>query len=178
MSNRASRASGPSVVRGARVRMSKRKFARAMRRRPTPSEKLAWQMLRNRGCLGLKFRRQQPIRGYIVDFYCAELRLALEIGGSVHWDEPGFILDFERDEHLEKHRVRVLHIRPQDVPHLPQILNWYLSPSPDRERGPGGGGHKEFAQQGPIALRCARSSSRRRFWGRALGLGHAPTAAV
>jgi very-short-patch-repair endonuclease len=37
--------------------------------------------------MGLKFRRQQVIRGYIVDFYCAELRLAIEIDGAVH-DEP------------------------------------------------------------------------------------------
>ena len=41
-------------------------------------------MLRDRRCFGLKFRRQQVVRGYVVDFYCAELRLAIEIDGPIH----------------------------------------------------------------------------------------------
>lgn len=74
----------PTVVRGARVGREKRQMARRLRRRATASEKLAWELLRNRRLLGLKFRRQQVIRGYVVDFYCAELRLALEIDGGIH----------------------------------------------------------------------------------------------
>ncbi len=74
----------PPIIRGARVSSDKRELARKFRREPTPSERLAWQILRDRRCLGLKFRRQQVIRGYVVDFYCAELRLVLEIDGPVH----------------------------------------------------------------------------------------------
>jgi len=59
-------------------------LARKLRREMTTSERVAWELLRNRRMLGLKFRRQQVIRGYIVDFYCAELRVALEIDGAVH----------------------------------------------------------------------------------------------
>ncbi len=43
-----------------------------------------WRLLRNRGVLGLKFRRQQPIAGFIADFVCLELRLILEVDGEVH----------------------------------------------------------------------------------------------
>jgi very-short-patch-repair endonuclease len=74
----------PPLIRGATVSAEKRALARKFRREPTSSEQLAWELLRNRKCLGLKFRRQQVIRGYIVDFYCAELRLALEIDGPIH----------------------------------------------------------------------------------------------
>jgi very-short-patch-repair endonuclease len=47
--------------------------ARQLRRDATPAERHAWTLLRNRRLLGLKFRRQHVLRGFIVDFYCAEL---------------------------------------------------------------------------------------------------------
>src|SRR5688572_19254133 len=75
------------IVRGALVSEEKRDLARKLRRELTPSEAIAWELLRDRRCLGLKWRRQQVIRGYVVDFYCPELRIALEIDGSVH-DDP------------------------------------------------------------------------------------------
>ena len=55
-----------------------------MRKLPTTAEAKAWELLRNCRCLGLKFRRQQVIRGLIVDFYCAEKRLAVELDGDIH----------------------------------------------------------------------------------------------
>lgn len=78
----------PPIIRHARVSRQKRELARRLRRRATASERLAWELLRGRRLLGLKFRRQQVIRGYVVDFYCAELRVALEIDGAYH-DDPG-----------------------------------------------------------------------------------------
>lgn len=77
----------PAIVRRARVSRAKRDLARRLRREATEAERRAWEALRDRRCLGLKFRRQQVVRGYIVDFYCAELRLAIEIDGAVH-DAP------------------------------------------------------------------------------------------
>lgn len=76
-----------AITKGARVTPDKRELARALRKSATPSEKRVWELLRNRRCHGLKFRRQQVIRGFVVDFYCAALRLAVEIDGGVH-DEP------------------------------------------------------------------------------------------
>src|SRR5512135_1457663 len=58
-------------------------FARRMRKRPTRSEALLWAQLR-RGKLGVRFRRQHPMLGFIVDFYCASARLVVEVDGSVH----------------------------------------------------------------------------------------------
>ena len=58
-----------------------------MRRADGLAEKLAWVLLRDRRMLGLKFRRQVPIENFIVDFYCHELRLIIELDGGVH-DQP------------------------------------------------------------------------------------------
>src|SRR3972149_2877282 len=57
---------------------------RKLRREQTPAEKLLWSELRNRKPGGFKFRRQHQINRYIVDFYCAEAKLAVEIDGGIH----------------------------------------------------------------------------------------------
>jgi very-short-patch-repair endonuclease len=61
-----------------------RKFAQAreLRRDATSTERYAWSLLRNRGVLGLKFRRQHVLHGFVVDFYCAAERLVLELEAS------------------------------------------------------------------------------------------------
>ncbi len=64
-----------------RKRSLKVALAKGNRHDPTAAEAAAWVLLRDRRCLGLKFRRQHVIRGFIVDFYCAELRLAVEVDG-------------------------------------------------------------------------------------------------
>jgi very-short-patch-repair endonuclease len=56
----------------------------------TSAEQLLWQQLRDRRCAGLKFRRQHPIGKYIVDFYCDQLKLIIEIDGSIHEQLQGY----------------------------------------------------------------------------------------
>jgi very-short-patch-repair endonuclease len=63
---------------------SKIKLAREFRKNPTKSERLLWEKLRKKGFLNLKFRRQHLMEGYIVDFYCKELKLVLEVDGEIH----------------------------------------------------------------------------------------------
>ena len=63
---------------------NKKVFARTLRKEQTPEEKIVWEVLRNRRFCNLKFRRQHDIEGFIVDFYCHELRLAIEIDGKIH----------------------------------------------------------------------------------------------
>lgn len=63
---------------------AKRLMARQLRRDATPVERQAWAVLRGRRILGLKFRRQHVLDGLIVDFYCAELRLVIELDGRHH----------------------------------------------------------------------------------------------
>jgi very-short-patch-repair endonuclease len=58
---------------------------RALRGRATDAERLLWRLLQARQLLGLKFRRQHPVGPYIVDFYCADRRLAVELDGGQHF---------------------------------------------------------------------------------------------
>jgi len=61
--------------------------AQQLRKSMTNAEALLWEALRNRRFEGLKFRRQHPVSRFIVDFYCHEKRLVVEVDGSIH-DEP------------------------------------------------------------------------------------------
>jgi formimidoylglutamate deiminase len=58
--------------------------ARTNRKIPTKAEKLLWAYLRNRNLEDLKFRRQQPLLGFILDFYCDEIKLGIEVDGGIH----------------------------------------------------------------------------------------------
>jgi leucyl-tRNA synthetase len=84
-----------------------------MRRNPTPAETILWQYLRRRQLAGQRFRRQHPIAGFIVDFYCPSLRLALEVDGAVH--EERSEEDARRDEALGHLGVIVVRIGNDDV---------------------------------------------------------------
>jgi hypothetical protein len=64
--------------------------ARQMRQEPTQAEDLLWQSLRNHQLLGFKFRRQHSIERFIVDFYCAEAKLVIEIDGPIHDYQTNF----------------------------------------------------------------------------------------
>ncbi len=74
--------------------------ARELRRNQTPEEQVLWRALRNR-FLNVKFRRQWPIGGYIVDFVCFEAKLIVELDGSQHAEEAARAYDAVRTEFLE-----------------------------------------------------------------------------
>jgi very-short-patch-repair endonuclease len=82
---------------------------RELRRQETEAEKLAWHLLRDRRA-GLKFRRQFPVGKYVVDFYCFELRLAVELDGSVHAQPHQFKKDRAKDAYLKGLGIRVLRL--------------------------------------------------------------------
>jgi very-short-patch-repair endonuclease len=56
--------------------------ANTLKKQQTRAERVLWQQLRRRQLLGLKFRRQHPIANYILDFYCNDLKLAIEVDGG------------------------------------------------------------------------------------------------
>ena len=113
--------------------------AREFRKRPTPAERRAWELLRDRRILGVKFRLQHRIRGFVVDFYCHELRLVLEIDGPVHDTPEQKAYDAERTVILERLGLRVVRIPNEAVAR--ETLLAVLSPlSRIRERGKGGEG--------------------------------------
>lgn len=76
-------------------------FAKSMRTNATDAESLMWQFLRAKRFMNLKFRRQHVIAPYIVDFYCHELGLVIELDGSQHNTEDGQAYDIERTKFLE-----------------------------------------------------------------------------
>ena len=86
------------------------KNARELRRVDTRAEQQAWVLLRDRRMFGLKFRRQFPIESYIVDFYCDELKLVVELDGGVHDDPDQARNDEIRNIHLKELGYRVLRV--------------------------------------------------------------------
>jgi very-short-patch-repair endonuclease len=89
-----------------------RGFAKAMRRNPTDAERRLWSILRAGRLEGLKFKRQQPIAGYIVDFVCLELKLIVEADGSQHAEPEA---DTTRDAALTALGYRVLRFWNNDI---------------------------------------------------------------
>lgn len=86
---------------------------RELRNEPTLAEKTLWEHIRKNKVGGYKFRRQHPINRFIVDFYCPEARLAIELDGPIHDQQQGY--DQARQEHLERLGVRVLRFKNDDV---------------------------------------------------------------
>ncbi len=89
----------------------KLQIAKRMRSNPTAAERVAWSLLRNRGILGLKFRRQHLLSGFIVDFYCPHLRLVLELDGATHDHPDQRKYDAARTTRLEVLGYRVVRLR-------------------------------------------------------------------
>jgi len=90
-----------------------RQRARELRQEQTGAEALLWEHLRGRRLFGLKFRRQCPAGRFIVDFYCPERRLIVEVDGPIHDRQPG--RDEERDEILSSQGCTVLHLTNAEI---------------------------------------------------------------
>ena len=82
--------------------------ARKLHRSMTDAERRLWAGLRDRRLEGLKFRRQQQIGSYYVDFFCFEATLVVEADGSQHWDEDERWYDYHRTKWLEGEGYRVI----------------------------------------------------------------------
>ena len=84
-------------------------FRTNLRLNLTSAEARLWTYLKNKQVGGLKFRRQQSIDDIIVDFYCPELLLAIELDGDYHYHGLKSEMDYERDKQLfERYGIRVL----------------------------------------------------------------------
>jgi len=81
----------------------------------TLPEVLLWQALRSRHVGGLRFRRQHPVGPYILDFYCASARLAVEVDGSVHDSTEQIRHDERRNAWLASRHIKVLRFAAADV---------------------------------------------------------------
>jgi very-short-patch-repair endonuclease len=83
-------------------------IARLLRKQETWAEKLMWRWLRHRRFSAYKFRRQYPLGEYILDFFCLEARLDVEVDGFQHGMPGNRVSDAERDAWLEAHGVKVM----------------------------------------------------------------------
>ena len=91
-----------------------RKFARDLRKNSTLGEILLWKQI-NRRKLGVQFHRQVTVSEYILDFYCHELRLAIEVDGSSHDNPKQKERDRIRDYNLQQLGIKLIHIDDSDV---------------------------------------------------------------
>ena len=87
---------------------------RNLRREQTYTEKIFWMQLRNRQVLGYKFRRQYSIDQFVIDFYCPELKLAIELDGNVHEVSDQKEYDIERQKYLEEFGIQFIRIKNEE----------------------------------------------------------------
>jgi very-short-patch-repair endonuclease len=96
-------------------------LAKKLRKDMTFSEVLLWNELKQNKMHGYDFDRQRPIDEYIVDFYCKDLMLAIEVDGESHYSEEAYFKDIERQKRLES--LGVSFIRFEDLEVKREIAN-------------------------------------------------------
>ncbi len=107
---------------------------RDLRQSATLPENILWSLLRNHRFKNAKFRRQHPMGSYILDFYCHDARLAIELDGSEHLEESNLIYDQKRTEFLQSRGIKVIRFWNDEVSnHLEDVLGviWEVLPEED-----------------------------------------------
>ena len=89
--------------------------AKTLRKTETEPEKLLWRELKSKNFLGFKFRRQHPISQFIVDFYCHELKLIIELDGRIHLKPENSEYDDNRTAELERFGLRVIRFTNDEI---------------------------------------------------------------
>jgi very-short-patch-repair endonuclease len=117
--------------------------ARALRQTQTPAEETLWELLRNRQLAGLKFRRQHQIGDYIVDFFCPEYGLVVELDGAVHDTPDRQRKDAKRDGYLRSLGHTVLRFTNARVFDDTEGLLSQIASSHPSTHGRGAGGEGE-----------------------------------
>jgi len=97
-------------------------FARQLRQHSTDAEQRLWFALRDRRLAGVKFRRQHPIAPYVLDFYCSELKLAVELDGGQHGTNEGQSHDEQRSRFLAEQGIQILRFWNNDVLQQPEVV--------------------------------------------------------
>ena len=89
--------------------------AKTLRKTETEPEKLLWRELKSKNFLGFKFRRQHPISQFIVDFYCHELKLIIDLDGRIHLKPENSEYDDNRTAELERFGLRVIRFTNDEI---------------------------------------------------------------
>jgi very-short-patch-repair endonuclease len=112
-----------NIIRNQPVTLEKKERARELRRDMTPAETILWRELRG-DKLGVHFRRQQVIAGFIVDFYCYKAGLVIELDGGVHQTSKQKEFDVKRDEILGQMGLRIVRFKNEEVENnLSEVLD-------------------------------------------------------
>jgi very-short-patch-repair endonuclease len=118
--------------------------ARELRRPMTPQEAKLWSRLRGKQLYGIKFRRQHPIFRFVLDFFCYQHQLVIEIDGGHHADPDQQNYDEARTEWLEEHGMRVIRFTNRDIDtNIEGVLQEIarqcgIEEEPSTQRGPSG----------------------------------------
>jgi very-short-patch-repair endonuclease len=110
-----------------------------LRNNMTKAEIILWSKLKGKQLKDLKFRRQYGINNYIVDFYCPELRLAIELDGDVHGYNSRIAYDKQRQREIEVLGIKVLRYTNNDViKNLESVLSDITATTPHSPPSQGG----------------------------------------
>jgi very-short-patch-repair endonuclease len=90
-----------------------RSLAHSMRLNPTSAEAKLWQTLKGKSLNGFKFRRQHPLFSYIVDFYCSQAKLIIEVDGPIH--DHQIPRDQSRDAFFKQQGCKILRFKNKDI---------------------------------------------------------------
>jgi very-short-patch-repair endonuclease len=90
------------------------RYAKALRAKMTEPEKKLWEFLRKRPCRQ-KFRRQHPFADYVLDFYCHQSRVAIEVDGDSHSLKIQKEIDVQREKILRSYGVKLIRFKNEDV---------------------------------------------------------------
>ena len=119
--------------------------ARVLRKSMTVAEKILWSHIRNRKLNGMYFRRQHPYGIYILDFYCFQANLVIEIDGMIHLKHHNY--DHERTNYLESSGLKVIRFNNRDIENriesvLDEISSYLIHLPPSQPSPTGEGVHQ------------------------------------
>lgn len=89
--------------------------AEALRSQMTEAEQVLWESLRNKRLSGFKFRRQHPVSKYVLDFYCHQAKLAIELDGEYHEGRAQQFYDTDRTANLQELSIEVVRFQNEEV---------------------------------------------------------------
>ena len=96
-------------------RSSEKEMRRRLRKEMPQAEVVLWTRLRGKQLFGKKFRRQYSVGPYSIDFYCPEVKLAIELDGDSHFTQEAKQYDAQRQQYIESFSIRFLRFTNQDV---------------------------------------------------------------
>ena len=102
------------------IKEIKKQFARDLRKSQTLAETQVWKLLRSRRYLEYKFRRQHVIEGFVIDFFCKELKLGIEVDGGIHQNRKEY--DSIRQMIIESEGIKIIRISNTEIKKDPKAL--------------------------------------------------------